>query len=579
GSVTLNFVCHGLAIAEVFLILLLMGKNITWTRALILESFTKLINVAGSLTPGNVGVYEGGTMLIGTLLGLSGTVGLTLGFCRRLRSIFWAVVGVLSFFMLSKSVGHLKTSDGSGPARENSPAPLEEPRCNGSCKSAPETTTAVIFAEDYNDTRGFTPELAHVGTLPIILRAILQAQGANASRIIVASNGLARIVIQRELLRTGRLPERVEWFEIGERGQLPQLIGRVAADSDRTLLVSACAAYHPCLFEMIRNWDGRGEAMALTTHGQFVGITALSRQAALEIAGECPAWVETPVELYAWFKPSHSFVYKEVEAELWQAVGAPPDRLIAERKLNRWLVKPTDGLYARMNRRISIPISRQLIRYPITPNMVTLFTLGVSLLAGVFFALGGYWNMVIGGLLSVWASILDGCDGEVARLKLQVSNFGCWLETICDYLYYLFIFVGMSIGLVRSTGKMSYVTWGGMLLVGAVATFIMASIGRKRLSGQRPEQYLAEWQKKAESQKSNPLAYVGRHLEFIIRRCFMPYALLAFALLNLIWIPICVGAVGANMAWIISAYSVIAFSPKEAKPGTLTASSAAAESL
>ena len=213
GSVTLNFVCHGLAITEVFLILLFMGKNVTWVRSLILESFTKLINVAGSLTPGNVGVYEGGTMLIATLFGLSGTVGLTLGFCRRLRGIFWTVVGVLSFYVVSRSVGHLKTSDGSDPAREDSPAPLEEPRANASCEPAPETTTAIILADDYHDTRGFTPELAHVGTLPIILRAILQAQGVNASRIIVASSGLARIVIRRELLRTRRLPERVEWFE------------------------------------------------------------------------------------------------------------------------------------------------------------------------------------------------------------------------------------------------------------------------------------------------------------------------------------------------------------------------------
>ena len=45
------------------------------------------------------------------------------------------------------------------------------------------------------------------------------------------------------------------------------------------------------------------------------------------------------------------------------------------------------------------------------------------------------------------------------------------------------------------------------------------------------------WQKKAERQMSNPLAYIGRHLEFIIRRCFMPYALLAFALLNLFGYP------------------------------------------
>jgi phosphatidylglycerophosphate synthase len=555
GSVTLNFLCHGLAITEVFLILLFMGKNVTWTRSLILESFTKLINVAGSLTPGNVGLYEGGTMLIATLFGLSSTVGLTLGFCRRLRSIFWTVAGVLCFFTVSRSVGHLKTSGGSVPARENSPVPLEEPSSNANYASSPETTTAVIFADDYHDTPGFTPELAQVGTLPIILRAILQAQGINPTRIIVALNGLATNTIRRELLRTGRLPERVEWFEIGEHGQLPQLVRHVAADSARIVLVSACTAYHPCLFEMIRDWDGGDGVTALTTHGQFVGIAALSRPAALEIASKCPAFVETPLELYAWFKPSHFVVFNEVAAELWQAATAPPDRLIAEQKLNQWLVKPTDGLFARMNRRISIPISRQLIRYPITPNMVTLFTLGVSFLAGVYFAMGGYWNTVMGALLSVGASILDGCDGEVARLKLQVSKLGCWLETICDYLYYLFIFVGMSIGLTRSRGTEAYLVWGGALVVGAVASFLAVSSARHRFASSHPEKFLDLWQKKADKQKRNPLMYIARQTEFIIRRCFLPYALLAFAVLNIMHVAFVATAIGANLVWIIALYS------------------------
>ncbi len=74
GSVALNFACHGLAITEVYLILLLMGKHFAWTGALILESLTKLINLAGSLTPGNVGIYEGGTMVIAGFFGLSGTL-------------------------------------------------------------------------------------------------------------------------------------------------------------------------------------------------------------------------------------------------------------------------------------------------------------------------------------------------------------------------------------------------------------------------------------------------------------------------------------------------------------------------
>ena len=85
--------------------------------------------------------------------------------------------------------------------------------------------------------------------------------------------------------------------------------------------------------------------------------------------------------------------------------------------------------------------------------------------------------------------------------------------------------------------------WGGALILGAVITFVVASLGRQRLSGKHPEQYLAVWQRKAESRATNPIIYLGRQLEFIIRRCFMPYAILAFALMNLIQVPVCVGVI------------------------------------
>jgi uncharacterized protein (TIRG00374 family) len=552
GSVALNFACHGLAIIEVYLILLFMGKNVSLTGALILESFTKLINLLGSLTPGNVGIYEGGTMLIATLFGLSGTVGLTLGLCRRLRGIFWSLAGALSFFLVSRSVGGRKESDSSRPKK---PVPRDERRLDVNFESSSRTKTAIVFVDGYQDSRGFAPELARVGTLPIILRAILQAQSVDASRIIVAGNKLALNVIRRELSRTGRLPQTVEWLETGASGWLPRLFGQLAVNSDLIFLLLGSTVCHPCLYHIIGEWDGQGDAVALTTAGQFVGIAALSRQGAREVAKSCPAYVETPAELYAWFKPEHSVVFKEVAGELWQAVNSPSDRLIAERKLDEWLVKPTDGLFARMNRRISIPISRRLIKFPVTPNMVTLFTLGVSLLAGVFFALGGYWNAVLGAILSVWASILDGCDGEVARLKLQVSKFGCWLETICDYLYYLFIFVGMSIGLTRSRGTEAYLVWGGFLLCGAVASFLAVGLARHRFASSHPEKFLDLWQKKADKQRQNPLMYIARQTEFIIRRCFLPYAILAFAVLNIVHIAFIITAIGANLVWIIALYS------------------------
>ena len=555
GNVSLNFVCHALAVLEVYIILLFLSQRFSLTGALVLESLTKVINLLGSLNPGNVGTYEGGTMLLAGRFGLSAMTGLTLSLCRRARGMFWSLVGFL-WLVLSRSAGRQKATDGSESPMQKNDVRISESQGREQTETSPERTAAIILVDEFRDALGFTPELARVGTLPVILRAMLVAKSLRTNPIVVAASRAAVRVIRRELLRTGRLPKDVQWFELdAKHAALPLLLGQLAAQSERILLLAGNTAAHPCLYELVHEWDGRENAVTLTTGAQFVGISALSSQAAFDIARSCGEHIGSLIDLYAWFKPTHSVVLKTVDHNLWHMVDAPADRLIAERKLDTWLVKPTDGLFARMNRRVSIPISRTIARFPITPNMVTLFTLGVSFLSGVFFGFGGYWNTVIGALLSVWASILDGCDGELARLKLQASKFGCWLETVCDYLYYLFIFAGMSLGLSRSRGTDAYLIWGGFLLLGAIASFLVIGFARHYFASSHPEQFLNLWQRKAERQKSNPLMYLARNTEFIIRRCFLPYALLAFAVLNLIRFAFIASAVGANLVWIIALYS------------------------
>ena len=191
--------------------------------------------------------------------------------------------------------------------------------------------------------------------------------------------------------------------------------------------------------------------------------------------------------------------------------------------------------------------------------MVSVFTLGVSFLAGVFFALGGWGHMLLGAILSVFASILDGCDGEVARLKLQESAFGCWLETVCDYLYYVFIFAGMMIGLLSRSH--TYMVWGAVLCFGAVGSFLATAAQRHRMAADRPEQYLSRWQAQASRRLSNPFLYLGRHTEFLIRRCCMPYLFLAFALFGVTHLAFIGAAIASNIVWPIALYSYFTFEP------------------
>ncbi|MGO9520085.1 MAG: lysylphosphatidylglycerol synthase domain-containing protein [Candidatus Korobacteraceae bacterium] len=574
ASFVLNLVCHGLAVLEVYLVLYLMGARISLLGALIFEALTKLVNVVGFFNPGNIGTYEGGNVLIAKMFRLSSGTGLALGLARRSRAIFWGAVGAVCMITLSRG-NRRRDVERNTHALDEVAESSSLQRPEALFQASAQQPVAIILANGIFGNDGIEPSLAPLGTLPVILRSILGLQKAGAKRIIICVDAVQGPRLTRELLATHRLPRCAVWFESERNSGLPQLLKELSLElgDSHLSVIAGDAAYHPALLRDAVEWDGDQEVLALECNDRPVGIWALSRAAAMQVAERCPGEVDSVEQLHLLFTENHSVDHRPVEENRRQRVHTPEERISAERKLDHWLVKPTDGIFARMNRRISIPISRQLIRWPITPNMVSLFTLGVGFAAGVFFAFGGYLNVLFGAMLSVWASILDGSDGEVARLKLLESDFGCWLETICDYLYYLFIFAGMAMGMVRSYGP-TYLIWSGLLIFGAVTSFLVTGAGRQRLAGERPEQYLKIWQAQAESRRSNPILYLGRHLEFLIRRCFLPYAFLFFAAINMMRLAFLLTAIGVNVVWLISLYSYRAFAVNRAPSASASAAAA-----
>ncbi len=391
---------------------------------------------------------------------------------------------------------------------------LKEPQTGR--ESTRHSHTAVILAHNLK-ADGFGSPMPEVGALPILLRSILGAVKAGAARIVVVIDRARGSRIQHDLLQTGRLPRTLEWCEVNSgQASLPSLLGRFASELEGHLvLIAGDRTYHPSLMRRAAEWDGDGDALALVTGGELVGIYALSREVSIDLARGCASSASSIEELNDWLTSTCSVHCEPVPEDKWQRILTEQQRLSAEQKLDGWLVKPTDGIFARTNRRVSIPISRQIIRFPITPNMVSLFTLAVSFAAGVFFALGGYWNMLVGAILS-------------------------WLSSVLD-------------------GTRAYLVWGGFLVFGAIASFLTTGLQRHRLTTGRPEQYLGVWQKEADSRSSNPFLFLGRHTEFIIRRCFLPYAFLFFALFNIINWAFVAAAVGANVVWMIALYSYLIF--------------------
>jgi uncharacterized protein (TIRG00374 family) len=562
SSFVLNVFCHCLAVTEVYICLQALGAHATLAGALILEALTKLINVVGAVNPGNVGTYEAGNIAMGKLLHFTGSEGLMLALCRRVRAILWALVGAICLIFFSK-----RRRPESSETDVSNRAKLITTNSIDSSESSSPAETAFILARGLGQN-GFDPPLARVGTLPVLLRAILDLQSKRRIRTVVVVDESSGSNIRNQLVATRRLPRHIEWMQVEPGTTLSSVLRDGNAIRGGVLFVNGNWTYKPSLFRALDEWNGECGPIEFASAEEPIGLFALPHELATELSQESRSCIVNEIDLHRWLieKARHGrrmpFLYREAPEESCQPITSPEDCFAAERKLDQWLVKPTDGIFARMNRRVSIPISRMLIKTPITPNMVSVFTLALSISGGGFFALGGYWNFLAGAVLGVVTSILDGCDGEVARLKLQASNFGCWIDSVCDYLYYIITFAGIIVGLVRSTGDPGFLRWGIAIFAGAFMTFVIASVGRKLLSGSRPEQYLAVWQKNAENQSAGLMLRLARHTEFIVRRCFLPYFLLLCAVLNLVpWIPY-MAALGANVAWIVSLRSVIAFSTK-----------------
>jgi phosphatidylglycerophosphate synthase len=249
----------------------------------------------------------------------------------------------------------------------------------------------------------------------------------------------------------------------------------------------------------------------------------------------------------------------------WHRLADQRDVPEATRKVFLSTLKATDGVYARTNRRVSIPISRLLVLTPITPNGVTLVALCCSLGAAWIYSLGTYWTMVAGSLGSWFASMLDGCDGEVARVKFQATEFGAWFEMVCDYLYYVAMFLGMGIGIARYTGNPVWNWVGAGSVLGTLLSFVLIARLKKRYARQASSADFGHaFQSKVGSRRSNPIHFFSRHVGFLLTRAALPYFIVIFTVLNIA--PWCMGMIllGANLAWSLTLFAYPLFRPAPA---------------
>jgi CDP-L-myo-inositol myo-inositolphosphotransferase len=206
------------------------------------------------------------------------------------------------------------------------------------------------------------------------------------------------------------------------------------------------------------DWDAGDTGVMLCTSGLFEGLkrAAANNRHGLsdglrELAGEGRARTV------------------DVTGLSWLDVDTPDALREAEQRLMRDQGRKTrDGPVARhLNRPVSRWLSRTLVRTTVTPNQISLVSWILSCVAAGLMALSGYPALAIGGALAQLASIIDGCDGEIARLKHSKSEFGGWFDAVLDRYADAVLLFGLMWHEFAATGTNLSVVLGFAAIVGS----------------------------------------------------------------------------------------------------------------
>jgi hypothetical protein len=252
--------------------------------------------------------------------------------------------------------------------------------------------------------------------------------------------------------------ESADWIVAGLR-QLDRLalsIDEFAVDNNETSPVSVAILWrddldqsqrwvpvHPRLTKVAFTTELDGQPYDLIVSTRLFlyrkAIAALLDQAAPHPVPQPPSW-ENYSRAAELREPS--------SAAAWEFIANGEQIDDIERGFLRGSGKSQDGFVSRhLNRPISRSITRLLLRFPATPNGWTWLIFPIPVVAAVVLGQGSYWSFVWGLVLFQIFSVLDGCDGEIARAKFMESERGRQLDDLFDVLSNIFLVLGLGFGL------------------------------------------------------------------------------------------------------------------------------------
>jgi phosphatidylglycerophosphate synthase len=293
--------------------------------------------------------------------------------------------------------------------------------------------------------------LGRVAGLELWRRAVYTACRAGFERIVIVADGLSER-IRQDLAGDRHLVGRT--WEVLRPGD-GWLDGVRAAGGRWVVFPDRWIVDARYLAEL---GAARGEPTAASADGPFSADS--EELAALVAAGWGPLRSRTRAFRRTAAPPLH------LQVTFDHGVRAAEDALFES--LARDITNP----FARyVDRVMSGVISRWLAPYPVTPNQITIFSMALGIFGALLLLRPTYGFGLLGSALFLASTILDGCDGEVARLKFQESAVGAKLDVVGDNVVHAVLFPCVALHAYFAEPNGPYLLLGAIALGGVIVTW------------------------------------------------------------------------------------------------------------
>ena len=112
-----------------------------------------------------------------------------------------------------------------------------------------------------------------------------------------------------------------------------------------------------------------------------------------------------------------------------------------------------DALNHHLYHPLAWQLAHALAPTPLTPNMVSVFGGLLVVAAGlVYWSTSGPWWALLGMVLHLSWHVVDGADGDLARITGKTSPLGELVDGICDYVSHIVLYVLLAFVLSRTLG-------------------------------------------------------------------------------------------------------------------------------